>query len=108
MRPRSTETLLQEPVGMSRPSILALVLSALLPRTAAAGSKSKWTVDDVLLSEAATGFQLSPECRHVVWVKRVHDKDKGERVSNLIRSSLTDKEEIELTRGPDNCTNPRW
>jgi dipeptidyl aminopeptidase/acylaminoacyl peptidase len=93
---------------MTRPSFFALVICALFPLSATAELKSKWTVDDVLMSEAATGFQLAPDCRHVVWVKRVHDKDKGERVSNLIRSSLTDKEEIALTRGPDSCTNPRW
>jgi dipeptidyl aminopeptidase/acylaminoacyl peptidase len=74
----------------------------------AVADKTRWTVDDVLMTEAATGFQISPDCRWVVWVKAVHDKDKGERVSNLMRSSLSDKQEIELTRGSDSCTAPRW
>src|SRR5262245_610603 len=74
----------------------------------AVGSKARWTVDDVLKIETATGFQISPDGRHVVWVKSVADEDKGERVSNLVRSGLADKEEVVLTRGKDDCTEPRW
>ncbi|HMF13622.1 MAG TPA: prolyl oligopeptidase family serine peptidase, partial [Gemmataceae bacterium] len=70
--------------------------------------KARWTVDDVVMSESASQFEISPDCRYVVWVKSVPDKDKGSRVSNLVRSSLTDKEHVELTRGPDGCTAPKW
>ena len=81
------------------------------PRTAAEKAKqekSRWTVDDVLLSESASGMEISPDCRYVVWVKSAQDKDKGSRVSHLMRSNLTVKEEIELTRGPDSCYSPKW
>jgi dipeptidyl aminopeptidase/acylaminoacyl peptidase len=70
--------------------------------------KTRWSIDDVVLSEKATEFQIAPDCRHVVWVKTAQDKDKGSRLSNLMRSSLKEKEEIELTRGAESCTSPRW
>jgi dipeptidyl aminopeptidase/acylaminoacyl peptidase len=91
--------------------VLTLLLSRLSPadtsKTAVA-DKSRWTVDDVLMTEAATGFQISPDCRWVVWVKAAHDKDKGERVAHLVRSSLSGDEEVQLTRGPESCQTPRW
>jgi dipeptidyl aminopeptidase/acylaminoacyl peptidase len=71
-------------------------------------ANSKWTTDDVLLSEHAGEFQLSPDCRWVVWTRSVPDKEKGEAVSNIVRASLTGKQEVELTRGTENCTSPRW
>jgi dipeptidyl aminopeptidase/acylaminoacyl peptidase len=74
-------------------------------RTAA---KSAWTVDDVLGTEEASSFELAPDSRHVVWVRTAADPDKGEAVAHLVRSSLTEKQEVQLTRGPDSCTSPRW
>ena len=47
------------------------------------GSKSTWTVDDVLSEEGAFGFNISPDCRWVCW-------EKG---GNLFQSSLTEKKE---------------
>ncbi len=95
-------------------SFLALILvtiPALAPAGAQApkpGDEAKWSVDDVLLTEQAAGFQISPDGRWAVWTKTVPDKDKGEAVSHVMRSSLTEKQELELTRGPDSCTNPKW
>jgi dipeptidyl aminopeptidase/acylaminoacyl peptidase len=68
----------------------------------------KWTVDDVVLTEHASDVRVSPDGRFVVWVKTVMDKDKGERVSQLVRSDLSDGRDVELTRGPDSCVRPRW
>jgi dipeptidyl aminopeptidase/acylaminoacyl peptidase len=82
-----------------------------MPATAAEKAKqekARWNVEDVLLSESASGMDISPDCRYVVWVKSAQDKDKGSRVSQLMRSSLTVKEEIQLTRGPDSCYAPKW
>jgi dipeptidyl aminopeptidase/acylaminoacyl peptidase len=70
--------------------------------------KNPWTVDDIVQCERAGGFQMSPDCRWVVWTRSVADKEKGEFVSNLVRSSLTGKEEIDLTRGTESCNNPKW
>jgi dipeptidyl aminopeptidase/acylaminoacyl peptidase len=78
------------------------------PARTAAGTRNEWTVDDVVRTEEAGDFQLAPDCRHVVWVRTAADQDKGERVLHLVRSSLTDKQEVQLTRGPESCTSPRW
>jgi dipeptidyl aminopeptidase/acylaminoacyl peptidase len=76
--------------------------------SAAEEPPSKWMPDDIIMSEQAGGFQISPDARWAVWVKTVADKEKDGRVSNLILSSLSEKKEIELTRGTDNCSNPKW
>src|SRR5439155_11777416 len=68
----------------------------------------KWTVDDVINAEWASGFRLSPDGRHAVWVKTTADKDKGERVAQLVRTDLAEKRDVELTRGSDSCVGPRW
>jgi dipeptidyl aminopeptidase/acylaminoacyl peptidase len=68
----------------------------------------KWTIEDVVLSETASGFQLSPDGRWAVWVKTVMDKDKGETVANLVRTDLASRQDVELTRGTDSCTSPKW
>lgn len=68
----------------------------------------EWTIDDLIMSESASQFEISPDGRWVVWVKTVGDKEKNERVSHLMLSSLTEKKEIQLTRGQSNESNPRW
>ncbi|HEU4388996.1 MAG TPA: prolyl oligopeptidase family serine peptidase, partial [Blastocatellia bacterium] len=68
----------------------------------------KWTADDVINTEQAGGFQVSPDGRWAVWVKSIADKEKDGRISNLILDSLTEKKQIELTRGTDSCSNPKW
>src|SRR5262249_35712161 len=78
------------------------------PRDRESSAAARWTVDDVLLAERAGEFDISPDCRWVVWTKSLPDKDKGEPISNLMRSSLTVSHEIELTRGTENCSSPKW
>ncbi|MFB3920994.1 MAG: prolyl oligopeptidase family serine peptidase [Terriglobia bacterium] len=75
---------------------------------AEAGKESAWTAEDVIAPESATDFRISPDSRWVVCVKHVPDSDKDEMVSNLFLSSLTEKLEIQLTRGPNKDTDPRW
>jgi dipeptidyl aminopeptidase/acylaminoacyl peptidase len=69
---------------------------------------TRWTVEDMIAPERAEQFRISPDSQWVVWVKQVPDADKDEMVSNLYLSSLTEKQEIQLTRGPNKDTNPRW
>lgn len=88
--------------------IAAVLATAVLVGACAAETDSSWTPDDVLLSETATGFRLSPNCRHAVWVRGVHDGKKGERVNHLVRTQLSDGEEVRLTRGKDDCHSPQW
>jgi dipeptidyl aminopeptidase/acylaminoacyl peptidase len=87
---------------------LMLLISSLALVFAQSAQTSKWTADDIILSEQAGGFQISPDGRWAVWVKTVADKEKDGRISNLILSSLAEKKDIELTRGTDSCSNPRW
>ena len=67
-----------------------------------------WKPEDFVYGETAAQFRVSPDGKWVVWVKSTADKDKDARVSNLFLSSMTDKTEIQLTRGADNNTEPRW
>ncbi len=79
--------------------------------TASSGQPSTptaWKPEDVVLTEIASQFRISPDGRWVVWVKSVTDKEKDGRASNLILSSLTAKKEIQLTRGTETHSNPRW
>lgn len=74
----------------------------------AASKKAEWTADDILLAESAGQFRVSPDGHWAVWVKSTMDPEKGERVSNLWLSSLVEKKELQLTRGRDTHSNPRW
>src|SRR5262249_27950388 len=73
-----------------------------------AKGKAKWTEDDVVNAETAVDFQVSPDGKWVVWVRSGADDDRGERVGQVFRSSLSEKKELQLTRGSDPCIHPRW
>ena len=70
--------------------------------------KPEWTVEDILLSESASQFRISPDGRWAVWVKSQMDKERGEQASDLWLSSLTEKKELQLTRGTVTHASPRW
>lgn len=76
--------------------------------SATAPKKYSWNPEDVIFQELASEFLISPDSKWVVWVKSTADKEKDERVSNLYLSSLTEKKEIELTRGANTASQPRW
>lgn len=71
-------------------------------------ASATWTVDDVLLAESMGEVEIAPDGRWLVWTKRTMDKDKGEAVTQLLRSSLTEKQDVEMTRGPESTRSPRW
>src|SRR5262245_9724730 len=96
-------------------SVLVLLICFLATGIGAGGDKKAkpasvegWTADDVVNQETARDFRISPDGRWVVWVKRAPDKEKDALVSHLMLSSLTEKNTIQLTRGKDGATNPRW
>jgi dipeptidyl aminopeptidase/acylaminoacyl peptidase len=72
------------------------------------GPPGKWTADDVVMAESAGQFEISPDGHWAAWVKRTADKEKNAHVSNLVLSSLTEKKEIELTRGTESHAGPKW
>jgi len=97
----------------------AMLAAVLAPRVraqatgdkSAAGTATKkapWRPEDFVYTELASGFRISPDGKWAAWVKGTTDKDKDERVSNLFLSSLTEKKEIQLTRGTDSVSGPRW
>jgi dipeptidyl aminopeptidase/acylaminoacyl peptidase len=74
----------------------------------ASAKKSQWKPEDIVYAESAGQFRVSPDGKWAVWVKSTADKEKDLRVSNLYLTSLTEKKEIQLTRGTDNVAQPRW
>ncbi len=91
--------------------LAALLCAGVLPATAQnapSSKKTKMTPDDIIYTQAASQFEVSPDGKWVVWVKSVPNKEKDTRTSNLMLSSLTADKEIELTRGDDNVGAPRW
>jgi dipeptidyl aminopeptidase/acylaminoacyl peptidase len=69
---------------------------------------SKWTPDDVLMTESAGDMQLSRDGKFAVWVKSQMDREKGEAVSNIILRYLDSDSEVPLTRGQDTNSSPRF
>jgi dipeptidyl aminopeptidase/acylaminoacyl peptidase len=89
--------------------LLVAALHADAPRAKqATRSTTEWTVDDVVNAETAADFRISPDGRWVVYVKAIADDDKDERVGQLFRASLSEKKELQLTRGSESCYQPRW
>jgi dipeptidyl aminopeptidase/acylaminoacyl peptidase len=91
-------------------TLLATLVAAQTDPSAALGTgKTKpWTPEDFVLTEGASQFRVSPDGKWVVWAKSVADKEKESRPANLYLSSLTEKKEIQLTRGTDGHLRPRW
>jgi len=96
--------------------VLVLVSAVMLPAVwaqeqkpaGAASKENEWKPEDVVMTESAGQFQVSPDGKWAVWVKTTADKEKDGRVSNLMLSSLTSKKEIQLTRGTDRNVSPKW
>ena len=73
-----------------------------------AAKKEPWKPEDFIYGENAGQYRISPDAKWLVWAKSTGDKDKDARVANLYLSSLTESREIQLTRGSDMNTQPRW
>jgi len=69
---------------------------------------AEWKPEDFVFAEGIGEVRISHDGKFAVWVKTAGDKDKDERISNLILTNLADKKEIPLTRGTDKVSNPRW
>jgi dipeptidyl aminopeptidase/acylaminoacyl peptidase len=67
-----------------------------------------WKPEDFIYAETAGPYRISSDGKWLVWVKSTADKDKDARVSNLFLSSLTENREIQLTRGSDSNSQPKW
>jgi dipeptidyl aminopeptidase/acylaminoacyl peptidase len=85
-----------------------IALAADDAKPSATAKKTPWKPEDFVYTESAGQFRISPDGKWTVWVKSVTDKEKDGRISNLYLTSLTEKKEIQLTRGTDNVGSPRW
>jgi dipeptidyl aminopeptidase/acylaminoacyl peptidase len=83
-------------------TVLVLALSAL------AFAADKWTVDDVLLTESAGQLEISKDGKMAVYVKSQMNKEKGENVSHLMLRHLGEGWDIQLTRGNDGASSPKF
>jgi dipeptidyl aminopeptidase/acylaminoacyl peptidase len=90
-----------------RTAVHALVFLAVYTSPLAA-AKPSWDLDDVILAESIRDIQVSPDGRWAVWVHEVPNEERGETIGNLVRLDLTTGRETILTRGTENCLNPRW
>ncbi|GIU75651.1 MAG: peptidase S9 [Bryobacteraceae bacterium] len=68
----------------------------------------RWTVDDILLQEQVGSLELSRDGRAAVFVKSRIDKEKGESVSHLWLKRFGEAEAIQLTRGQDGASSPKF
>lgn len=90
-----------------RSAIHAFVFLLVCTSPLSAG-KPAWDIDDVILTESIRDIQVSPDGRWAVWVHVVPNKERGETFGNLVRLDLATGRETILTRGTDNCLQPRW
>ncbi len=89
--------------------ITSLILVSFVTLLAKEKTALPWKVEDVILQETASEFDVAPDGNWVVWVKTTPDKEKDGRIRRLCLSSLTeDGETIDLTRSSANDSSPRW
>ena len=74
----------------------------------AASAAEKWTVEEVLFQENVSQMELSRDAKKAVWVKSQMDREKGESVSNLFFRDFAADFELQLTRGSDGASAPRF
>lgn len=85
-----------------------IALSAWCAAPPPPAAPGKWVPDDLVHFESASSWQFSPDGRFVVWSKSAPNKDKNEHVGHLFRTDLATLRQVQLTRGPDGCSSPRW
>jgi len=76
--------------------------------TKAPAKTSPWKPEDVVFAESTRQFRISPDGQWVAWIKAQGDKEKDVIVSNLVLSSLSGDQEIQLTRGTDTVSSFNW
>lgn len=92
--------------------LVALVISACAhaapPREARKAPVREWSVADYLAVEYAGGLVPSPDGTRVVWTKSIPREDLDHTVHHLFLSGLDGGFEVQLTRGTQDCSTPRW
>lgn len=94
--------------GLCGVILLTVMMAPAQQSGATANKENAWTIDDIILVQSASQFDVSPDGKWAVWVKSTADPEQDGRVSNLMLTSLTEKKEIQLTRGNDNSSSPKF
>ena len=88
------------------------ILTAALALAAPAALAAEWDVETVLAHETASSWQISPDGKHAVWVKRFLDETGKEYRHDLFLSDLDPGDEPaaprRLTRHDAEEAAPRW
>ncbi|MGA7613719.1 MAG: prolyl oligopeptidase family serine peptidase [Thermoanaerobaculia bacterium] len=92
---------------LSLASLLAVAAAAGFTESASARDFS-WKPSDLILAQQGRSFEISPLGDRVVWVRNTADEKKDRRVDNLVLTRLADGSSIELTRGPEGASDPKW
>ena len=89
-------------------AMLALTLLFPLALASEVDRPEIWTVEDLVLAESSSGWQLSPDGDLAVWVKHSVEEveDQEKKVSRLWLSRLEDGSRVQLTHGQENVSNP--
>jgi dipeptidyl aminopeptidase/acylaminoacyl peptidase len=93
--------------------LFALLVLPVLPAARSAApppppAREKWTADDVINQEWIDNVRFCPAGRFVLCVRYAPDRDKNEHVGHIVRTDLRTGRQVQLTRGGEACTSPRW
>jgi dipeptidyl aminopeptidase/acylaminoacyl peptidase len=88
--------------------LLLPVLPAARPAAPPPSTTEKWTAEDVVNQEWIGTIRFSPDGRFLLWVRFAPDKEKNEHVGQIFRTDLKTGRQVQLTRGSESCTSPRW
>ena len=93
------------PIGSA---LLAMTLLFPLASMSEVGRPEVWTVEDLVVAESSSGWQLSPDGNVAVWVKHfVEEVEEEEKeVSRLWLSRLDDGSRVQLTYGQESVSSP--
>jgi dipeptidyl aminopeptidase/acylaminoacyl peptidase len=89
-------------------SVSATVATAQPDRPTSPSSGGAWTADDLLLSQDARKFEISPDGRMVVWVQTQMNVAADRSVSNLYLAPVNGGQVVQLTRGSYSVSTPHW
>lgn len=82
--------------------------SARIARAYAAPDPRIWTADDLLLSQDARSFRVSPDGRSVAWIQTAMSTVAGRVTSNIYLAPTHGGQVLQLTRGEYSVSNLRW
>ncbi len=94
--------------------ILALVMGACAHAAPTKGSAPptapvrEWTIEDYLHAAYASAPVPSPDGTRVAWIKSMPNDKLDRSVHHIFLSAIDGGFELQLTRGPEDCSSPKW